>query len=114
MLAGQSERSAAESAATPRKFEPAGTHRAVYSYGVAELMSRREVRLKVDEAVFVARLNELLSQAQNLHVYGVGPQPEANRTFRQQFLAWMAEVERALEWALLTARTSSSGSRRHD
>lgn len=38
-------------------------------------MSRREVRLKVDEAVFVARLNELLSQAQNLHVHGVGPQP---------------------------------------
>ncbi len=63
-------------------------------------MSRREVRLKVDEAVFVARLNELLSQAQNLHVHGVGPQPEANRTFRQQFLAWMAEVERALEWGV--------------
>jgi len=57
-----------------------------------------EVRLKVERTAFDSRLRELISQGENLHVYGVGPQPESNRTFRRQFLAWVDEVERTLEW----------------
>jgi hypothetical protein len=59
-----------------------------------------KVRLKVDAEPFATRVGELLAHAQDLHTYAVGPQPEANRLFRQHFLAWMAEVERALDWAL--------------
>lgn len=58
------------------------------------------VRLKVEGPLFENRVQELLAQAHSLHAYAAGPEPEASRTFRQQFLAWMAEVERALDWGV--------------
>lgn len=60
----------------------------------------RSVRLKVERPLFENRVQELLAQAHSLQAYAAGPEPEASRTFRQQFLAWMAEVERALAWGV--------------
>lgn len=62
--------------------------------------SSSAVRVKVESQFFEARVRELVSQAQNLHAYGVGPQPQASRAFRQQFLVWTAEVERTLDWGV--------------
>ena len=55
---------------------------------------------KVDVELVVTRLDELILQADNVRSFGVGPQPDANRAMRRQFLAWLDSVEQALAWAL--------------
>jgi hypothetical protein len=58
------------------------------------------IKLKVDRDLFAPRVHGLISTAANLQAYGVGPQPAANRSFRQHFLGWMAEVEQVLAWGV--------------
>ncbi len=68
---------------------------------MGEIHNPASVRLKVERSAFEARVRDLIFRSQNLHAYGVGPQPDANRAFRQHFLDWLAEIEGTLDWGLV-------------